>query len=147
MNIYVASSWKNQAEVKAMMAKLTAAGHLITHDWTREEATPAFLSNQEVRNEYGWRDFQGVLDADAVVVLAHPEARDTRFEMGAAVGMQKPVVVVDPSKWDTVFMDPRMGVHCLQGADEVVPFLAGLEQEWFGGESFDLPILKLEMKS
>lgn len=146
MDIYVASSWRNQDEVRLMQALLKEAGHLITHDWTKESETPGFLSSQDVHNEYGYNDFIGVVEADAVVVLAHPEAKDTRCEMGMAIGMGKPVIVVGPEKWSTVFMDARLGVYVVPSMQDAVDKLAQFESEWYDIEG-TRTLLRIEAKS
>lgn len=135
MDIYVASAYSNREAVRLMMGLLRSEGHNISHDWTHEKATPMFMERQEVRNEVGFKDYQGVLECDVLVVLAHPDARDTRFEMGLAVGLQKPVVVVSPDSWSTVFLDARLGVETVEAMVDVLPKLQELESLWYDNSS------------
>jgi nucleoside 2-deoxyribosyltransferase len=133
VDIYVASAWANREEVNKIQKLLTErGGHHITHDWTRECETPGFLASQEVRNDYGYKDYMGVVDADAVVVVAHPEAKDTRCEMGIAIGLQKPVIVIHPDRFKSVFLDPRLGVSTVTDTEQLLFHLDAIEQEWFG---------------
>lgn len=107
MKIYVASAFGNKADVRHLYAVLRAAGHEITHDWTLEDASHLALNSPEFWRyirDCGDRDLQGIDSADAVIVLVHPEMRDTRFEMGWALAKGKPVYVLDSDRALSVFL-------------------------------------------
>lgn len=105
MNVYVASSFKNIPEAREVMDGLQAAGHRIVHDWTRESVDPSWTP--KVQDAYlqncGGDDFKGVLRADAVVLVNHPEARDAMTEFGIALGAGKTVFVLYPERRTSVF--------------------------------------------
>lgn len=106
--IYVASAFANKDEVRQVQAYLTAAGHEITHDWTVEDAshlTPRSREWWSFLFDCGAHDLIGIENADAVVVIAHPEMRDTRFEMGYAIGSGCPVFLLNADRAVSVFYD------------------------------------------
>lgn len=106
MRIYVASAFANKAEVRDLQKLLRMDGHVITHDWTTEDAShlvPGSFEWHEFLQDCGDADLQGVIEADALVLIAHPEMRDTRFEAGVAVGMGIPVYVLNAHRAVSVF--------------------------------------------
>lgn len=107
LNFYVATAFDNAPSARDAMARIRDLGHQITHDWTTEEANAdKFTDDFERRaflEECGRADYCGVMNADAVIVLAHPDMRDTRAEMGIALGRQIPVYVVDAWRAHSVF--------------------------------------------
>lgn len=105
MKIYVATSFQNIPEARDVMAALKAAGHSITFDWTHEKIDPAWDVARQERyfQTCGQNDFQGVSDADAVVLVNHTLARDAMAEFGIALGMGKPVLVLYPERRASVF--------------------------------------------
>lgn len=106
MKIYVASAFQNQAEVHVVQELLRKAGHKITHDWTLRNAshltpnTPEFFAFLE---ECGGEDFDGIIKADRLVVIAHPSMSDTKVEIGIALGVGVPVYVLYPERAHSVF--------------------------------------------
>lgn len=104
--VYVASAFANKPAVRELQRALVDAGHSITHDWTVEDASHLPEGTPEWFDYLfccGDKDLLGIESADAVVVLAHPEMRDTRFEMGYALGAGVPVYVLDYSRAVSVF--------------------------------------------
>lgn len=105
MNIYVATSFQNIPEARAVMDLLVRAGHTITHDWTHEHVDTTW--SKERQETYfqtcGRNDFEGVLRADAVVLVNHTLARDAMTEFGIALGLAKPVFVLYPDRRPSVF--------------------------------------------
>lgn len=105
MKIYVATSFANIPEAREVMARLRAAGHVITHDWTTEAPDPAWCAPE--RDAYldkcGAADYQGVVDADALVLINHPLARDAMAEFGIALGLGRPTFVLYPDRKPSVF--------------------------------------------
>lgn len=82
--LYIATAYGNRAEAQALQALLKAQGHTLSHDWTTQtDPTVA-----------GLEDFNGVMKADCLVVIAHPEMRDTLAELGIALGSGKAVYVL-----------------------------------------------------
>lgn len=105
MILYVASAFGNRPEVREVMRALTAAGHSISHDWTGEALDPAWTveAQAEYLQKCGAADYAGVALADALVLVNHTEARDSMAEMGIALGMETPVLVLYPERRSSVF--------------------------------------------
>lgn len=113
MRVYVATSFKNIPEARAVMHALLMAGHEITHDWTDKCIDPSWPLEQQhaYMQECGAADWQGVESADALVFINHPECRDAMAEMGAALAMGKPVLALYPARRPSVFFH-RAAVLC-----------------------------------
>lgn len=101
MRIYVAAKGEEYLRARAFMKRWEdlelARGRAmaITYDWTadieRHEAKP--FTKEQLR-ESANADIDAACAADAVVVLYHPRLRGGLVEMGAAIALEVPVVVV-----------------------------------------------------
>lgn len=104
MKIYVASSFVNKDAVRSAISILESAGHSITHDWTVHddggrtgEELVAFLK------QCAQQDFDGVVNADAILVLNHELGRGMFTEMGIAQALGKPIAVCDVDRANNIF--------------------------------------------
>lgn len=96
MNVYVAGRWTRRAEAWAVMRALEARGHRITHDWTVKEDN-AEMPEGERQDYYALcaaADVDGVLDADAFVLLHDDACRGAFVELGIALAHGVRVIVV-----------------------------------------------------
>ena len=84
MRLYVAAKWEDRPNARRWMDMLERAGHTITYDWTHAE---------QMSREQAEKDRDGVLSADAVVVVAERDLRycGTVCEMGMALAKGIPV--------------------------------------------------------
>ena len=98
MKIYIAGSWEDRKDVKAIMWRLECDGHVITEDWTRHE-DPALGS------EYCIKDMQGINECDVLVMyLSEKKSFGKAFEMGYARAKDKHIIVFgDPTLATSVF--------------------------------------------
>jgi hypothetical protein len=98
VRVYVATKWSRRLDAWKVMNALRARGHEITHDWTVEE-DPGQNTTPEARREfYGLcaaADVDGVLSADALVLLHDPGCRGAFVELGIALAHGVRVIVVD----------------------------------------------------
>lgn len=101
MNVYVASKFQRKEDVRALQKALVENGHAISADWTTheyadvpKEELPAFL------RKCAMEDLWGVLDADMLVLLPDETAGAHFTELGIALGLCIPVIVMghDPEK-------------------------------------------------
>lgn len=95
MRIYVASKFNRAADVKVVQGKLKAAGHTITLDWTSH--TVAGLTGQEREDalaRFAQLDLDGVVEADALVMVHDEASRGAFCEVGIALGRGIPVYVL-----------------------------------------------------
>lgn len=105
MKIYVATSFQNIFEARAVMDLLKREGHTITHDWTQEQVNPDWPQAQQdaYLQRCGATDFDGVVSADALVLINHKASRDAMAEFGVALGLSKAVYVLYPERRTSVF--------------------------------------------
>jgi hypothetical protein len=97
MKIFVSGQIDDIANVRSVQSKLVAAGHTITHDWTRNETGDKMLAKPEDKlrdiQETGRRaelDINGVVDCDAYVICTDNEkvGKGMYVELGAALALQ-----------------------------------------------------------
>lgn len=103
MKIYVAGAFKHKAAVGEVQQLLLDTGHTITHDWTSVEGHVTDKDGMVVaKTPYQLRrdaekDMGGVAAANAVVVVLNDATyayRGTMAEIGAALALKKPVLVL-----------------------------------------------------
>jgi len=139
MRIYVAGKLCDAATVRAIQAALIGAGHTITYEWTkhipvwramrqRNEPTAAKIVYKKLCGE---NDLKGVICADALVWLYHPDSRGAFVELGVALRAGIPIYVLKSTPYsddDTVFLYLD-GVTILQELSGVLALLANAGSE------------------
>jgi len=90
MKFYIASRLKNYEKVKDLADKLKTAGWTHTYDWTIDSSLKA--DSIEKLKEIGQMEYNGVKDADVVIVLT-PQGGGTHTELGMAIAFGKQVYV------------------------------------------------------
>jgi len=97
MKVYVATKLEEKERARAVMAELRAMGHTITYDWT---------TNDQVNQEQAMNDFEGVLEADALVLIAERDLPycGTLVEFGMALALNIPVYVLGNALDRCIFM-------------------------------------------
>jgi hypothetical protein len=111
MKVYVAGQLADTAAAIDTQQAILAAGHELTHDWTQDlEFTADYASQLEDSSRIAQADLSGVMDADAVVVLASgaQPGRGLFVELGAALaraelGLLHHVVVAGAIVHESVF--------------------------------------------
>lgn len=107
MRIYVASKFENTRAVRAAHAALRDDGHIISHDWTEENAESLAGQALEVFLQgCAEKDVEGVLSADAFLLLNHELMAGGFTEFGMAIAAEKFIVVLDgkhPDKPRNIF--------------------------------------------
>ena len=88
MKFYIASKLENYAQVKKLSEKLKSAGWVHTYDWTVHGSVRE--SDAELLKEVAKKEFNGVKDADVVIVLT-PQGRGTHIELGMAIALNKQI--------------------------------------------------------
>lgn len=102
MKVYVAGKFEDRQRVAEIMNALRGKGFQISLDWTGESV--AGLSVQaanEKETEVAALDLVGVAKADALALVGHPNLKGAWVEMGAALALGIPVVILNPEKLDT----------------------------------------------
>lgn len=87
MKFYIGSGLQNAPQVRQLAQLLKAAGWEHTYDWTASLHTPLSLDTLRALGE---REFQGVKDADVVILLS-PRGKGTHTEFGMALAWGKKV--------------------------------------------------------
>ena len=87
MRFYIASKLENYEQVNYLASKLKSAGWTHTYDWT---AHGLAKRNIEILKEVGGMEYNGVKEADVIIVLT-PQGRGTHTELGMAIALNKQV--------------------------------------------------------
>jgi len=96
VKIYVASKFENSPAVREAHAALRDDGHVITHDWTSENAEAlAGKALEAYLQGCAEKDVEGVLTCDALLLLNHQLMAGGFAEFGMAIAANKFIVVID----------------------------------------------------
>lgn len=112
MKVYVAAKWEEKKKANSAQAMLSIRGHHITFDWTTGDGSN---KTKEAKTDY-----QGVVDADAVLVLNHEKLFGGATEMGIAIGRNIPVYVVNPEIRDNIFFHLTDFVKTFTSVDDAI---------------------------
>ena len=114
MKIYVAGKFEEKEVVRDAQKRVREIGYEVTHDWTGED--PGERTGEELEaflRDCAIGDYEGVLNADCVLLLNHDRAFGAMVETGLALAWGKVVYVVAPQVRDNIFyhLPPSMGVR------------------------------------
>src|SRR5258705_9197024 len=126
MRVYCASGFHHKTEVKRVQALVRAAGHVISWDWTDDDATGlegSALDNYMATS--ACKDAEGVVLAGAVILIGSAPMRGAFVEMGMALASGVKVLVVGDDAYN-VFCHYRNMVSCFETAEQAVEALATL---------------------
>lgn len=90
MKFYIASKLENYEQVQYLRDRLKEQGWTHTYDWTQHGSVKSIRT--EILKEVAEKEFQGVKDADVVIVLT-PQGRGTHVELGMALALDKKVFI------------------------------------------------------
>ncbi len=128
MKIYIATKTDNYKQAQRIRDLLLDAGHEITFDWTEVVAevgpdkglrsdTPP---DREFQRICAQNDMQGVREADALVMLCYPGLCGTLIEVGAALVLGTPVIILGEPERNSVFF-AMQHVHRIEEGALIVP--------------------------
>ena len=145
MKIYVACKFEDTATVQSAIAKLRAAGHTITYDWSTApliQSIQLALERDAEEAKQAIADLQGVVDADAIIMFPRPGAKGSWVEVGIALQAGKHVVIVgkvdDPG--GRCIFEALTLPHSIQRVKSMSQALELLEG--FEGAQLDLPLVE-----
>ena len=96
--IYIVGSWKHRTDVAHYIKRIHNVGFAETvHNWTKH--IPPSI-NTEVFKETAIEDIEAVKKAEVVVAIMNQSKypyRGTNCEIGAALGLGKPVLIFNPN--------------------------------------------------
>jgi hypothetical protein len=88
--IYVAASFEQRDEVRALYKRLREAGHTITADWTTHKEIISLESDEErtaLKQKYAIEDTEGVTSATVyALLLSERKSTGAHIELGIALG-------------------------------------------------------------
>ena len=90
MKFYIASRLDNVPTVKSVADILKASGHKHTYDWTIHGNVCS--EGAQRLSDVAYKEIKGVTDADLVIVIL-PGERGTHTELGAALALQKQIII------------------------------------------------------
>ncbi len=90
MRFYIASKLENFSQVQYVRDRLEEHGWTHTYDWTQHGSVKTVST--EILKDVAEKEFNGVADADVVIVLT-PQGRGTHVELGIALALGKKVFI------------------------------------------------------
>ena len=92
--IYIAASFEQKDQVKALLEELKSAGHTITADWTVHQEIAQLKSDgerQALKRQYAIEDTEGVASATVYALLVgERKSTGAHIELGIALGAKVP---------------------------------------------------------
>lgn len=85
MQLYLAAPWIDRELMPAIATKFETAGHTITHKWWESEGAPFDERRFQVLQLHAIKDYQGVIDADKLVLLNTAMSEGKSVEIGIAL--------------------------------------------------------------
>jgi nucleoside 2-deoxyribosyltransferase len=104
MRIFVAGKAGEEESARKVMQALIDAGHEITFDWTSIPHLKPYDQHHTESREAAILESRGLLEADAVVLLAHENGVGMYVELGMAIATKKPVYVIGSEQSRTMFL-------------------------------------------
>lgn len=96
MKLYIASSWLMKDDMPQFAREFEQAGHEITFKWWE-------VPDSEANSTQALNDLNGVLDADAMILLNTAKSEGKATEQGIAIASGIPIVAVGTQEqaWET----------------------------------------------
>lgn len=104
--VYVAGKWEERGNIAPLLEELRNGGFEITHDWTVEDDDG--MSGQALKDYWAdcaRKDYHGVLDAHALVLINHPKCRGAHTELGIACATGARIIVVGRDEGENIFFN------------------------------------------
>ena len=97
MKVFVAAKWEDRTAAQDLMSHMKILGLTISYDWTQ---------NDQVSRETALADFDGVMNADALVFWAPLDLgfRGAYVEMGIALALDLPVYLMGPGADECIYI-------------------------------------------
>ena len=125
MKVFVSGKIGTEQHPERLMRQLEAAGHTITFDWTTIDHLRPYEKNGPASAKAATLELAGVAAADVLIVLSHERGAGMFVELGAALALGKPVVLVERPPSRTMFSFHPL-VRRVSSVNEVLPELRRL---------------------
>lgn len=93
MKVFVSGQIDEKKKIREVYGALEAAGHCVTHDWTRTDGIGDKLENIEESGHRAKLDITGVGDCDAYILMSDNQnvGKGMYVELGAALALNQTV--------------------------------------------------------
>lgn len=91
--VYLAAPWVDRENMDARAEMFEKAGFEISHKWWKTEDNNDTATDEKMRR-HAYLDYAGVKSADAVVVFNTGKSEGKAVELGLALGLRRPIVMV-----------------------------------------------------
>lgn len=91
MKLYIAAPWVHRNDAREVAKLLEAEGHVITHKWWDVEGE---YDDHEKTTECAFDDYEGVYNADRLVLLDTQKSEGKAVEQGLALGFGIPIIAI-----------------------------------------------------
>lgn len=122
VSVYVATKLENIEKARECVAKFKEKGIEIQYDWTEHGSLQAVSA--EKRAGFAAKEVEGARTCDILVAIL-PGGRGTHCEIGVALGLKKPVILVVE---DEGFIEGAEGYFCLFYYHPLVRWVRSIEQ-------------------
>ncbi len=115
--IYVAASFEQRDEVRALHKKLREAGHTITADWTTHKEIASLETEEEreaLKQQYAVEDTNGVTSASVyALLLSDRKSTGAHIELGIALGanLGRICLIGEPDESQLFYSHPAITVY------------------------------------
>lgn len=92
--IYIAAPWIDREQLPAIASQFEAQGHTITWKWWQTDDIAEGSSNEAKLEEQALHDLNGVLEAEALVLLNTKKSEGKAVEQGIAIANGTPIIAV-----------------------------------------------------
>ena len=103
MKVFVSGKLGEEAKVRRFNAQLLGRGHELSLDWTELPHLRPYARNRTLANEVATREAQSVASSDVLILLADRDGKGMYVELGIALGLGIPVIVLTDDDESTMF--------------------------------------------
>lgn len=136
MRVYLAAPWIDRARMPGFAEKLEQAGHFITWKWWSHEGEGYAGRTHAQLAEFAMEDYNGVVEADVVVVISSSKSEGKAVEQGIALSKGKKIIAVGTlSEFPNIFhyLSNYQWVKTIEEAVMVVnSYISPETAEWIG---------------
>lgn len=85
MKFYVTGRSNNYERVKEVCARIKAAGHEISFEWTALPSVKPYNEHQEQAADFAKQSVDGMVETDVYIIFAHEDGTGVYTEFGSAL--------------------------------------------------------------
>jgi nucleoside 2-deoxyribosyltransferase len=94
MNIYLAAPWVDKDLMPERAEAFKSLGHTITFEWWHHDSSLEGDARDEFREQCAEDDYNGVADADVVVLFHTAKSEGKATEQGIALALGIPIIAI-----------------------------------------------------